>query len=286
MSKLFNIIKLLRPQQWYKNVVIFAAIFFSGDLLNINQFYLTFLGFISLCLISSTNYIINDLVDCNKDKKHPEKKNRPIASGIVKKSEAIIIAIFTFTLSVWNAFYLPKGFFYIIIALFISTQIYSLFLKNEAFLDVILIGTNFVLRAVSGTFIIKTDISPWLIICAFFLALFLGFGKRIADLKILGEKAKEHKAVFKIYTEKLLNSIVNSIIAIIITTYSLYTFFKEGNGLILTLPIVVYALFRYYYLINSGSIIARHPDKAFKDVRLILSMLLWGIIVFISLYII
>lgn len=286
MLKIINIIKLLRPHQWYKNIVIFAALFFVGDLFNIGQLKLTILGFISLCLISSTNYIINDIIDCKSDRKHPEKKNRPIASGIVKKWEAIIVAIITFSFAMYNAFYLADGFFYIIIALFVMTQLYSLFLRNEPFLDIILIGINFVLRAISGTFLINTEISPWLIICAFFLALFLGFGKRIADLKILGSKAKEHKIVFKYYTEELLKSIVISIIAIIITTYSLYTFFKEGHELILTLPIVVYALFRYLYLINSGSIIARHPDKAFKDIRLILSMLLWGIIVFISLYII
>ena len=199
MLKIISIIKLLRPQQWYKNVVIFAAMFFSANLLNIGQLKLTILGFISLCLISSTNYIINDIIDCKEDKKHPEKKKRPIASGAIKKWQAIIIAIITFSFAMYNAFYLTEGFFYIIIALFVMTQLYSLFLRNEPFLDIILIGINFVLRAISGTFLINTEISPWLIICAFFLALFLGFGKRIADLKILGEKAKEHKKVFLYY---------------------------------------------------------------------------------------
>ena len=286
MNKLISIFKLLRPQQWYKNLVIFAALFFTGEFFYLGELRLTLLGFISLCLISSTNYIINDIIDCKEDKRHPEKKKRPIASGEIKIWLAIIIAIFTFSIALINAFFLTEGFFYVIILLFALTQAYSIFLRNEPFLDVILIGVNFVLRAVSGTFIINTEISPWLIICAFFFALFLGFGKRKADLQILGAKAKEHKKVYKTYTNELLNSIINSLIAIIITTYSLYTFFKEGHELIFTLPVVVYALLRYLQLIGSGSAIARHPEQAFKDIRLILSMLIWGSIVFLFIYVI
>jgi 4-hydroxybenzoate polyprenyltransferase len=278
-------LRLLRPLQWYKNVVIFIAIFFTGKVFFLNELWLTVLGFFALCLVSSANYVINDIVDMRTDRKHPEKKNRPLAAGKVRVWQAVMLAIVALTAGLTIAHTLSAEFFYLMLAIFILTQLYSIFLRNEPFLDVIIIGINFVLRAISGTAIIAAEVSPWLIICAFFLALYVGFGKRISDLMLLGERAPQHKKVFRYYTMGLLESFTVALMASLIVSYAFYTFLRAEAGLIVTLPIVLYGLFRYKYLITTGSFVARHPEYLLRDIRLMIALFLWGAVIFVSLYV-
>jgi len=263
-----EIIRLLRPRQWYKNIVIFIALFFTGQFFLLYELKLTILGFISLCLISSANYVINDIIDKKVDRKHPEKINRPIASSKIRVWLAVIIALFLTIISIYLAYLLSINFMLVVTSIFLITLAYSFWLKNEPFIDIILISINFVLRAVSGAFIINVEISPWLIICAFFLSQFMGLGKRI----------------FRFYSKQMLDGLIMSVMAVLIISYTFYTFLKSESNLIFTLPIVIYGIFRYYYLINTGSSIPRHPEKIFLDLRLMLSVLLWGLIVFLLLY--
>jgi len=160
--RLIQYLKLARIPQWYKNLVIFLPIFFTGNMFNMAIIEMTLLGFLSLSFISSANYIINDIVDIKKDKVHPEKSKRPLAAGKVRIFEAIILALIFIAASVFIGISLGIYFLIFIIALFLLTFAYSLFLKNEPIIDILVISINFVLRAISGVFIIKVFISPWL----------------------------------------------------------------------------------------------------------------------------
>jgi 4-hydroxybenzoate polyprenyltransferase len=279
-------LRLLRPLQWYKNIVIFIAIFFTGKIFLLHELWLTLLGFFALCLVSSANYCINDMVDIRADRKHPEKKHRPLASGSIAIWQAVVMAVMLLAVGLGLAYWLSLEFFFIVLGLCILTFCYSLFLRHEPFIDVIVIGVNFVLRSIAGTAIIAADISPWLIICAFFLALYVGIGKRISDLLLLQERAAEHKKVFRFYTTDLMESFTTSLMAALIVSYAFYTFLRADAWLIVTLPIVVYGLFRYKYLISTGSFVARHPEYLVRDVRLLVSIFLWGAVVFVTLYIV
>jgi 4-hydroxybenzoate polyprenyltransferase len=278
-------LRLLRPYQWYKNAVIFIAVFFTGQFFIWDKIILTTIGFIALCLMSSTNYILNDIIDRKEDRKHPEKRKRPIASGQVSVFTAVGLAALTFTSSLLISYYLSLYFLLAVIALFALTTAYSLLLRSEPFLDIIAIGANFVLRSISGAFIILSDVSPWLVICAFFLALYMGFGKRRSDIVMIGSKAKEHRKVFACYTPELLDQFSASLMAALLVSYSLYTFLKADTGLMITLPIVTYALYRYQYLIHCGSSFARHPEQLVKDWRLVIAGIVWLVILFGSIYV-
>src|SRR3989338_10440056 len=197
MKDYFN---LFRARQWYKNLVIFLAIIFGGKLLDIQRWETLLLGFIALCIISSSNYIINDIIDFRKDRLHPEKKNRPLAAGKISLVNAFLCFLILVTGGFYLAYLLSVNFFLLSLSLFFINQVYSFTLKNEPFADLISISTNFVIRAVSGSVLINLDISPWLILCTFFLALFLGSAKRHSEVLLLKNNAEQHRPVLKYYT--------------------------------------------------------------------------------------
>mgnify|MGYP000592537404 CR=1 FL=1 len=277
--------ELIRVKQWYKNVVVFIPLVFAGKFLDLKALILTLIGFFALCLVSSSNYIINDLKDIEKDRRHPEKKFRPIASGKVKKWEAIIICSALLAASIFISVKLSISFFLCVVAIFVLTQGYTFYLRNEQFLDIIMIAINFVIRAVSGAFIINVRISPWLILCTFFLSLFLSAGKREADIRLLKDKAVFHKRVLKDYNIQITNALMIISTSALILSYALYSFLSIYPMLIYTIPFALYAIFRYLYLVYSGSEIGRHPEKAILDKRLLIGSFLWLIsIFFIILY--
>ncbi len=281
-----DLIKLLRPMQWYKNLVIYLALIFTKNLFNLDAFLLVTLGFISLCLISSANYIINDIVDRKKDQIHPEKKHRPIASGKITIPLALIIAgillIISLAIPIINDF--DHMFTLSIISLFLLTNMYSFWLKNEVFIDIIMISANFVIRAVSGVFIIKSPVSSWIILCPFFLALFLATAKRHADIILLKEKQTNHKEVLKHYTKEITTSLMIITITLLIISYSLYIFSTGNNFMFYTLPFVLYCVFRWFMYAFQGSNIARHPEMIITDIRFIISFVIAGIIIFLNFY--
>ena len=278
-------ISLMRVRQWYKNLLVFLALIFVGSAAQPGWFYLTCLGFISLSCMSSVGYIINDIVDLNADRAHPEKRSRPLASGKIKKGGAIILMLILFTISLYLAQYLGINFLYAVISLFVLTQLYSFFFKRIVFADILVIAILFVIRAVSGVYIINVEISMWLILCPFFLSLFLSTGKRRSNLVLLKEKAAETKKVLQYYTVELTDSLILISTTLFIISYTLYCFLSDHNHLIYTLPFALYVIFRYFYLIKSGSIIARHPEKIRKDIPIVLGILLWIISVIVILYI-
>ena len=282
---------LLRVDQWYKNLLVFLPIIFGLHILYASALIKTVVGFVCFCLVSSANYIINDWNDQDADRVHPEKKNRPLTSGAVDEHSALWIAGLFFVVGITLSFLLTQMFGVIMLTFAVLTQAYTFVFKEEAFADLLLIAINFVLRAVAGAYVIVSGIdpyiriSPWLVLCTFFLALFLVAGKRQADLRALGKKAVKHKQVFAVYTEKLTDTLVLMTTTLLVACYSLYIFFNTKQMLFLTLPFALYGIFRYYYLIQTGHLISRRPELAYKDGRLLATILLWMLTALFALYV-
>ena len=278
-------LKLLRINQWYKNLVIFLALFFSENLFNFELFLKTLMGFFSLCFICSSYYIINDIKDLEFDKKHPEKKKRPLPSGLIKVGTAKMISIILFAFSVIFAYFINSYFIVFPLALFLLSVLYTFYFKNIPILDVHIIAINFLLRAVSGGYVINVTVSPWLIILVFLLGLFLALCKRRSNLEFLGEKAKEFKKIFNFYNKEILDMFIVCILAVFLTAYSFYSFLVRENFL-LSLPIMTFILFRYTYLISKNSKIGRDVENALKDIQILGASLILFLTVFVLIYVV
>ncbi len=281
--------KTMRPRQWTKNVFIFAALVFDKQLFDVDSFLRTLAGFALFCLISSSVYIFNDLADVEADRQHPEKKNRPIASGKLSVSAAwaagIVLVLVTFAL----AWLLSPGFELVIMAYFVINLAYSKWLKHIAILDVLIISLGFVLRVGAGVTLIDVErFSPWLYIVMFLLSLFLGFGKRRAELALLAHGAGSHRKVLDGYTLPLLDQYIMIVSGTTIVAYSLYTFsapnVPENHSMMLTIPFMVYAIFRYLYLIEVKHAGGTPEEVLLSDRPFQASMLLWAVTVIVIFY--
>jgi 4-hydroxybenzoate polyprenyltransferase len=272
------IVELLRVKQWYKNLVVFLAIFFSANVLNLSMLNLAFLTFIAFCFVSSAGYIINDVMDRKKDREHPEKKHRLIASGKVGVGVALVISLGLLVGGLIISFNVGLNVFYLALSLFGLTLVYTLFLKKVLFADVLTISTLFVIRAVAGAFAISVVVSVWLILCPFFLALFLAVGKRHSDVVILGDRASLTRSVLSSYSSELTYSLMTLSTTLLVISYALYSFLSEYNNLILTLPFAIFVIFRFYYLITSGDGVGRNPEKVIKDKNMLIGMALWIVV--------
>lgn len=281
--------KTMRPRQWTKNVFIFAALVFDKQLFVVDSFLRTLAGFALFCLISSSVYIFNDLADVEADRQHPEKKNRPIASGRLSVRAAwaagIALVLVTFAL----AWLLSPGFELVIMAYFVINLAYSKWLKHIAILDVLIISFGFVLRVGAGVTLIAVErFSPWLYIVMFLLSLFLGFGKRRAELALLAHGAGSHRKVLDGYTLPLLDQYIMIVSATTIVAYSLYTFsapnVPDNHSMMLTIPFMVYAIFRYLYLIEVKHAGGTPEEVLLSDRPFQASMLLWAVTVIIIFY--
>ncbi|NVM17781.1 MAG: UbiA family prenyltransferase [Candidatus Lokiarchaeota archaeon] len=297
-SKIRSISQLLRVRQYYKNVLIFVSVFFSRRIFEPSLYFPLFLGFILLCCASSFNYIINDIIDLEQDKKHQEKmKKKPLASGDLSMYFAILLLIIVVGVMVFSVIFLiPNISFIIMLVLVILTgQFYNHFFKNYAFIDILVLSTGYLWRALSGVVIISDTVSAWLFLAIFEIAMFLSIAKRKGDLLYLGkEKAIEHKKVYDQYSLKLLDQFHVLIAGSLFMTYSLYlilTFYLFEATIILqeyivifTIPISLYIIMRFMYLTSSKPEIARRTEKVFFDKGIIISGLLLFLILFTSFY--
>lgn len=266
----------MRPHQWYKNLVVFLAIFFAGKATNIDEVLYVGLGFLVLCIVSSANYIFNDIIDKKKDALNVEKKNRPIASGKISTLQGVILGTILLVTGLYFAYHLNNFFFFTVLSLFVLSSIYSTFLKNIAPLDIIIISTNFVIRAIAGVALIHDEtISPWLVIGTFFLSLSLATGKRESEIKFL--KNISHRETLSLYKKEITHSLMIISTTILIICFALYSFLSQYKNLIFVLPLFVYLIFRYLFLIESASEIARHPEKIYKDKEMIIGILITGL---------
>lgn len=278
-----EIIITMRPKQWYKNLVIFVGIVFSLNLLNFQMWLDVISAFAIFCMLSGSEYIINDIIDVEKDRKHPKKCKRPIASGKLKVSHALLFAIILIIVAGGGAYLINTQFLSVSITYFLLILSYSLFLKHLIIVDILVISIGFVIRAIAGCLAINVFISPWLVICAFLLALFLALGKRRHELILLAENAKEHRRILEGYSVEMLDQMMSITTGALIVSYSLYTFLTDNICMMFTIPLVIYGLFRYLFLVHSKNI-GEEPEMLFKDKGMVICMVLWVVLVVLILY--
>jgi len=281
MNNLLTLLATMRPKQWIKNVIIFAALVFDEKLFIWAQTRRAIAGFLLFTLISGIVYTINDLLDIEKDRQHPKKRERPLASGKLSPKFAtaavISLAAGALILALWlDLFFALTLFGYLLLQL-----AYSFKVKNVVLLDVLAIAAGFVLRVAGGVLLVDAErFSPWLYIITTLGALFLGLGKRRGELVLLGQEAENHRAILKEYTLPLLDQLISIVTSSTILAYAFYTFSAPnlpGNHMMmLTIPFVIYGLFRYLYLIHvKGTTLA--PDEVLlTDLPIQLTVLFWG----------
>ncbi len=283
------LLKTMRLRQWTKNIFVFAALVFDGKLFHLTDFLRTLAGFGLFCLISSAVYIINDLFDAETDRQHPMKKNRPIASGRLPIPAAVVAGILLAVGSIFAAYFLAWQLALTLLIYFAMMMAYSKWLKHIPILDVLILAAGFVLRVHAGTTLIVVErFSPWLYVLMTLLALYLGFGKRRAELSLLADDASNHRKVLDGYTIPLLDQFITIVSGTTIVAYSLYTFFRPeapgDHALMLTIPFVVYAIFRYLYLIQVKNIGGEPEEILLKDRPFQVSIFLWGLAVLVVFY--
>jgi len=283
------LLKTMRPRQWTKNVFVFAALVFDGKLFHLHDFLRTLAGFGLFCLISSAVYIFNDLLDVEADRQHPVKKNRPIASGKLSVPAALAAGATLSLLAIVPGYLLAWQFALTILVYIAMMLVYSRWLKHVPILDVLILAAGFVLRVHSGTTLITVErFSPWLYVLMTLLALYLGFGKRRAEMAMLAEDATLHRKVLDGYTIPLLDQFITIVSGTTIVAYSLYTFFRPGapenHALMLTIPFVIYAIFRYLYLIQVKEIGGEPEEILLSDRPFQISIFLWGLAVLAVFY--
>lgn len=276
VKKISDLIVSMRPKQWTKNGFVFAGLIFSRSFFNPKLGLRSVYAFLLFSAVSGTVYIVNDVIDREKDALHPKKSKRPIAAGRLKAAEALAAAAILLAFSLVLAYRLSFQLFLILAAYFVLVCTYSLKLKHVIILDVILIASGFVLRTVGGTAVINVRISPWLIVCTTLLALFLALNKRKTELQILSENAANHRKILEEYSPQLIDQMLSVITSTTLMSYALYTF-NAGRSyyMMLTIPFVLYGIFRYQYLVHTKDIGESPELVLLKDKPLLVNVILW-----------
>jgi len=281
---MWTYLRLLRPADWVKNVFVFAALIFGNRIGNPAAVQLSLTAFAAFCLAASAGYVLNDIFDRNRDRLHPTKRNRPIASGEIKIPMAAIICVVLLAAAALMSLFLPVKFRLTLVCYLALTTSYSVLLKHRMILDVLIIAVLFVLRAVAGAYAIDVTVSNWLLVCTFMLCLFLGFGKRRCEIAMISNThaIRGHRRTLVRYTPNLLTHLLSTTGGIAIITFLLYTldtttpspFGNHKQRLVYTLPLVVYGIFRYAMLIELGK--ATGPtDLIVRDPPVLATILLW-----------
>lgn len=284
-------LKLLRPKDWAKNLFLYLPLFFSGDVFNLIKLFDVFEGFVAFCCIASSIYIINDYADIENDRMHPEKRNRPLASGKAKPAIALAIAAFLIITGFLIAYHQGNRFFSLVAIYFSLNIAYSFGLKNIPILDIIIIAIGFSLRIRSGGAIAAVEVTIWMNIMVFLLALFMAIGKRRDDVLLTLSSGVTMRKAIEGYTLDFLNTLLALISAVMIVSYFMYTVSDRvierhhTNRLYLTSLFVMAGIMRYLQIIyvnaDSGS-----PTKIlYKDRFIQISLLLWMISFYVILYI-
>ena len=284
-----GLLRSMRPRQWAKNVFLFAALVFDLKLLQPTPFLHTLAGFLVFCLASSVVYLVNDVADAESDRQHPIKRNRPIALGIVPAHIALLTAAILGAAALIAGFALGTTFGAIVAGFLALNLAYSFWLKHVPILDVFGVAAGFVLRVGAGVSLITvTRFSPWLYVCMTLLALYIGFGKRRAEMVLVADAARDTRRVLDGYTISFLDQLIVIVSATTIVAYSLYTFsaenLPENHTMMLTIPFVFYGLFRYLYLIHVENSGGAPEELVFKDRPLMATLMLWGLAAVAVLY--
>jgi 4-hydroxybenzoate polyprenyltransferase len=274
-------VRALRPLQWTKNGVLFAALVFDQRLFELGPLLRTVVAAIIFCGLSSAVYLINDVRDIEADRQHPVKRLRAVASGELRPQTALTIAAVLLPVSLGIA-YLVQPEFFLISLVYVGLMIaYTFWLKRVVLVDVLTIAAGFVLRAAAGAVAISVEISPWLLVCTMLLALLLGFGKRRNEVLTLRSRAARHRASLETYSARLLDQLIGITAASTVIAYAVYTFdsasVPANHTMMLTIPLVVYAIFRYLYLVYLRRLGGSPELMLVRDRPLLVSIVLWGL---------
>ncbi|RME80063.1 MAG: decaprenyl-phosphate phosphoribosyltransferase [Caldilineae bacterium] len=282
MTILRALVKTMRPRQWTKNVVVFAALVFDGKFLRLEPTLRTVVAFALFCLISSSVYLLNDVVDREKDRAHPIKRHRPLAAGILQPGVALTAMALLLVVAVGAALALEPLLGITILGYFLLNVAYSFYLKNLVILDALTVAAGFLLRVAGGAMVVHVErFSPWLYVCVTFISLLIALGKRRHELTSLEAGATNHRAILDHYTVEFLDQLIGIITAATVVSYSFYTFSAENlpknDMMMLTIPFVVYFLFRYLYLVHVKKLGGAPDELLFKDRHLFVTAVLWGL---------
>ena len=290
MKRIALLLLSMRPKQWTKNVLLFGGIVFSRHLFEADSLIRALLGFFVFCVLSGFVYVLNDVADVEKDKKHPQKQDRPIASGALAPAFALPASAVLAALALVVAFYLSPGFGLVSLLYVVIQVLYSYVLKNLVMLDILTISAGFVIRALAGAIVVNVEFSSWLIACTIFLSLFLAIAKRRHELVTLGDNAIAHRFILQEYTPQLLDQMISIVTASTIMAYTLYTMSPETakkfgtQYLYVTVPFVLYGLLRYLYLVYCREMGGSPAQILLEDTPLIIDILLWIACVLILVY--
>jgi len=269
-------LKSARINQWYKNVLIFAGLAFSSNLTNWRLGLTSLLAFFYFCVLSGAGYIINDIADRDKDASHLFKKDRPIASRRFPIKYALPIALILIAAALFGSWMINRLFFTAALSYLAVTLSYSFYFKKVVLVDIIAVSIGFVIRAIAGCVAIGVNISPWLIICSFLLALFLVLNKRWHSLNVLNEQTSYTKSILEFYSTSTLDKLINIVTSSLLVAYLVYAINTNKVIMLVSTVFVVYGLFRYLYLVQHMNYQA-DPDKALRDKGLLISMGCWVI---------
>jgi 4-hydroxybenzoate polyprenyltransferase len=283
------ILRTMRPRQWAKNVFVFAALVFDGQLFTPGPLVRTVAGFVLLCLASGVVYLVNDLADLPNDRQHPTKRLRPLAAGELSPAVGLAAAAALTALLLSASVLLSLPFAALIVTYVLLNVLYSWWLKHVPIIDVMVVASGFVLRVGAGVVLLTVErFSPWLYVCTTLLALFIGFGKRRAEMVSLAGGANAHRKVLDGYTIALLDHLIVIVSASTLMAYSLYTFsapnLPSSHAMMLTIPFIVYGLFHYMQMIHVEGAGGAPEDLVLTDRRLQATVVLWGLAVIAILY--
>ncbi len=273
--------QLLRPSQWTKNLLLYAALLFSGHLFESGDFLTVCAAFACFCLVASGAYVMNDLRDLERDRQHPTKSQRPLPSGRVGRGAAVSTSLALMIAAVLGSFALGWSFAMLTVSYLVLQIAYTFSLKDMVILDVMAIASGFVLRAVAGGVVIDVPISPWLIICTFLLALFLGFSKRRHEIVLLEGNATDHRTSLREYSPYFLDQMISVVTASTVIAYASYAASPEVHSklgtdkLYLTIPFVLFGIFRYLYLVHQKEEGGNPTQLLLSDRPLLAGVVLW-----------
>ncbi len=286
---LVGVVVSMRPRQWIKNCVVFAALIFAKKLGDRVLLLHACVAFVLFCLVSGAVYIVNDLCDADRDRRHPVKSRRPIASRALGTVAALTSATLLLTAALMGGFILSPPFGAVLLIYLVLNLVYSLWLKEVVIVDVMMIAAGFVLRAIGGAVAIDVSISTWLILCTILLSLFLAFCKRRQELSSLPE-AHEHRSILREYSVEFLDQMISVVTSSTVIAYMFYTVSPEVESnlgtkhLYLTVPFVLYGIFRYLYLVHQKGVGGNPTQALLTDGPLLVCVGLWGATVILLVY--
>ena len=290
MQQARGLLKTMRPQQWTKNLIVYAALVFDGKLFDLPLFGLTTVVFVCFCMASSSVYIMNDLADIEKDRLHPRKRSRPLPSGLLRPGVALAAAVALAAVALTVTFVLEPWVGVVTLVYLLQNVAYSFYLKNVAIVDVMVLALGFLLRVVAGAAIVHaTNFSPWLYVCVTLLALFLGFGKRRHEISLLEESAGNHRTSLLDYNLPMLDAIISMVVTSTFIAYTLYgieapTALAKDGRMLLTVPFVFYFIARYLYLIHVRKLGGSPDELLIQDRALLIDSVLWALSVVVLIY--